>query len=267
MVGSRSIIVKFEDVFLRIRVFGNGNKNLVAFHGYGQNGEIFRESDRKREFTVYAFDLFYHGGSCAPIPDQGLSHELFRKMFSQFLEETGIKEFTLLGFSMGGKYALSLLIPFANYIQDIHLIAPDGIRVNFWYWLATGSCLTRRLFKYVVNHPKPVFYLIHFLNHIGLLNKMVAKFAINQMDTFDKRNKVYNSWVYLRKLFVDMKQAAGVLYSYNISITVVTGRYDRVIRYGDVARLVRLVPQAKYVQVNAGHSNLLPKYLAEGHLL
>jgi hypothetical protein len=38
-------------------------------------------------------------------------------------------------------------------IEKLVLLAPDGLKVNFWYWLATQTWLGKNSFCFTMKHP------------------------------------------------------------------------------------------------------------------
>ena len=80
---------------------GSGDKILILFHGFGQHKQIFDEltSELESQYTLYSFDLFFHGTSQWNRGEQALEKETWRTAMHQFLGEKKIKKFILLGFS------------------------------------------------------------------------------------------------------------------------------------------------------------------------
>lgn len=251
-----------KDDYLFVRVFGKGKKNLIAFHGYGQTGEVFKNLAAHRdELSVYAFDLFYHGKSGSPPSGRPLQHKHFHAIFEAFLRQASPGRFDVAGFSMGGKYALSILPAFGHHIDKLTLVAPDGIGKNFWYTTATNSTFTRFLFKAIINHPQPFFKSALLLDKLSLVDGRVRKFVMHEMDTPEKRSRVYHSWAYLRDFFVPAQEIAAVLQAHEINTEVIIGKYDRIITQKTVGPLLRHLPEGSLKMMKSGHSNILRDYI------
>jgi pimeloyl-ACP methyl ester carboxylesterase len=60
----------------------------------------------KNEFQVHAFNFSGHGGR--PFPDTAFSIPLFAKQIAQYMQETGIAQAYIFGYSMGGYAAMHL---------------------------------------------------------------------------------------------------------------------------------------------------------------
>ena len=141
----------FEGNRLAYRRYGTGESVLIAFHGFGQSSQVYKSFNTLagNQFTVFAMDLFSHGNS------QYVSRELLTKtdwqrLIGAFLQDQTIQRFSLAGFSLGGRFALATVEAFADRLDQLILIAPDGITRNGWYSLATNSGAGRRLFRYLL---------------------------------------------------------------------------------------------------------------------
>ena len=59
------------------------------------------------------------------------------------------------------------------------------------------------------------------------------------MNTPEKRKRVYYSWVVFRRLEVDLKIIAGLINHYSIPVTLIIGKYDKVIKPENMKRLLK----------------------------
>jgi len=199
--------IKHNAMDLHYHQYGSGVKIFIAFHGFGQTGASFKEvaDALGEEVTLYSFDLPFHGASEWKAGERPLSKNDWEGILRKFLEEKAIKKFTLMGFSLGGKLALATIELFPTYIDSVVLIAPDGIRTNFWYALATYPSALRRYFKSLIVKPGSFFKTLAVLKHFRLMDKGVIKFASSQMGTAKDKRKNYYTRVVVRKLKIDLK--------------------------------------------------------------
>ncbi len=269
MVGKEYFLCRSNDVFLSVKVFGKGKKNVLAFHGYGQDAEVYKLlANDQTDITLYSFDLFCHGSSAFPENESPVTHNELKKLLEDFLQTTGIKSFQLIGFSMGGKYALSIAYNFPRMVSDLILVAPDGIKKDFWYQFATQLSLLRVVFKSVIDHPNFFNQTAKLLDWLNLVDGRVRKFAVNEMNTREKRSKVYFSWVYHRKLFTNIPELAALINSYSINVYFVLGKYDRIITPAYIVPLQKLLKNYHMRELKCGHTRLLQKFVLEyDHLI
>lgn len=238
---------------------GNGPQSLLFFHGFGQDHSVFLPLAKalSSHYTCYLFDLYFHGESIWQQEEIPLEKEEWKAIVARFLEENHIQQFSLAGFSLGSKLALAILEAFPGRTKEIFLIAPDGIRTSFWYRLATYPAPLRRLFKSMITQPQRFFALAKALQTIGFLDKGLQRFAGSQMDTEEKRRRVYLSWVTFRRMKFNMQVLAAIINRHHIATTVVTGRFDKVIRSENMMKLTKHLQHHHSIVIEAGHNGLL----------
>jgi len=242
---------------------GNGTKTLLLFHGFGQDHRVFTSlahalSDR---YTCYLFDLYYHGQSIREENEHPLEKTAWKNIVQQFLTENSIESFSVLGYSMGSKFALATLEAFPASTKELFLLAPDGIKASFWYNLAISPFIFRRLFKSMIAHHDRFLTIGQWLSKTGLVDKRLLRFVEHQMNTTEKRKRVYYGWVVFRKLKFNMKKIAALINQHNISTTVIVGEHDLVIRPESVKKLLKHVAAHKLHVLPTGHNLLADEEL------
>ncbi|MCS7018831.1 MAG: alpha/beta hydrolase [Cytophagales bacterium] len=250
--------------YLHCHQFGSGGQVLIAFHGFGQDGTFFAPLQQAMpQYTIYAIDLFFHGKSHWADPTMRLTKNVWRELLNNFLATHHISEFDLMGFSMGGRIALVTYELFAAQINRLWLLAPDGIKSNAWYRVATRNCFLQGLFRYVTAEDKNLFhYGVQVLEKHQLLHPTLAKIAQQQMRTPALRRRVYNTWMLYRYLEPHLSKIAGLVRQYRPQVHIITGEYDRVIRPQYMQKLTRLLGDLCTHQTFAcGHQGLLNAWL------
>lgn len=175
----------------------------------------------------------------------------------QFLTQEGITEFAMAGFSMGGKFALATYESFHHQITDFILLAPDGIKTSFWYSLATYPIAIRAVFKSIILHPNRLYRLTKVLRLMRLMDAGLLRFAESQMNTEEKRRRVYYSWVYFRHLTFNQNQLAQLLNKNKIHFCLVTGKHDKVITSQNMAGFLKKIERKIAIEINSGHNDLI----------
>jgi len=244
---------------LHYRVIGRGSKVLLAFHGYGQSSAYYLPMERAlgQDYTIYAFDLFFHGGSSLHKQNMPLSKELLVSFVRHFLDKHQIDRFSLMGFSMGGKFALTLVERMPKRIEELFLIAPDGIKTSFWYNIATYPGWLQQLFKRTVLKPAPFFKLLQVLHKYNVVHKSLIRFAHFQMDSTPKRLRIYRSWISFRELNFDIRHIVSLLNKHQVPVTMFLGEYDQIISPKRVGVFVEALDKGELVLLKTGHSYLL----------
>jgi pimeloyl-ACP methyl ester carboxylesterase len=214
--------------------FGAGPKIVLCLHGYGESEASFHflEKHLSPEYTVIALDLPFHGktqwqeGLTFTIDDLlAVTNTLLAK------HGEGVNRIILLGFSMGGRVALQLLQSMPDKIERIVLLAPDGLKVNFWYWLSTQTYIGNRLFGFTMKHPGWFFWLLQTGNRLKLINPSVLKFTRYYIDDTTVRRLLYERWTCMRAIKPDLAFAKKLIRAHQLPVRLLYGKYDRIIRH------------------------------------
>ncbi len=251
--------IKYEKTELSYQKFGNGPKTLLAFHGYGQNSEALLPIGKALGdlYTVYSFDLFFHGKSKWLNGEIPLEKAYWQRIMNAFFQTYNIQQYSLLGYSMGAKFVLALLEYHPDKIEKVWLMAPDGIKTNGWYSLATYPFFLRKIFKSIITKPKILFILIKLLHAIKLLDRGLMKFVRLEMDNEEKRRRVYFSWVVFRHLSFDITHISNLINKHHISVTIILGKFDKVITKPNMHGLIKGLQTHRLVELDCGHHNLI----------
>jgi pimeloyl-ACP methyl ester carboxylesterase len=214
--------------------FGNGPAAAICFHGYGESALNFSFLGKylDNQYTFYCIDLPFHGKTEW---NEGLDFSMYDldEIVSHILikhqpGKTGSK-LTLFGYSLGGRAALCYLQIHPAQIDKIVLLAPDGLKVNGWYWLATQTWLGNQLFSLTMKKPGWFFGLLRLLNKLRLVNSSIFKFVNYYIGDEKVRQLLYKRWTTLRKLKPDLKKIKEKIRNYNIPARLIYGKHDRII--------------------------------------
>lgn len=245
---------------LSYTILGRGKKVLLAFHGITQTGAdcygVF-EKYLGEIYTIYAFDLPFHGQRSEHFLDQRwlngnhpITQAEFESFLLKFLEQQKIDRFSVAGFSIGGRFALTTLECFAPRIDYGYLIAPDGIKSHLIFRIATHNRVMRRLFKWAMTHTTLLYKSAEFLQKRGILHPSVLKMLKHMIATPERARTVYFSWVNFRKLGL----TSGKNFQDELPrVYVLVGQFDHLIRQKDLVRLIKYLPPNQVIALAAGH--------------
>jgi pimeloyl-ACP methyl ester carboxylesterase len=250
--------INYEDSRLHYAKAGSGATPLLLFHGFGQNHQVFERwvPALGKEYSLYAFDLYFHGKSTWP-GRVALEKNDWKEIIQLFLKQEKIERFAVLGFSLGGKFAMTTAEAFPEKIIKLYLLAPDGIKTSIWYSLATYPIAVRYLFRSMILKPGRLHALAKVFRSLGIVDKGILRFAESQMDTEEKRRRVYYSWVYFRHLKFNLRQLANLLNTHQIPVIMIAGKYDKVIEAKNMNLLLRYVNNHRFEIIEAGHNDLI----------
>ncbi len=256
-------IHRYKESSLHYEIIGTGSNILLLFHGFGQDHHVFRSFSETLSdtYTMYFFDLYFHGESKWGYGEEPLEKNFWKDCMNTFLNDQAIDVFSMAGFSLGGKFVLATLEAFPEKTKSVFLLAPDGIKTSFWYSLATYPLLFRRIFKSMIHHHTRFIAIARMLNALGLMDKGLIRFATRQMDSEEKRSRVYCSWVVFRRLQFNINHIAHLINDHSIHLTLITGKYDKVIKPENMKRLIKTLNNYQMKVVETGHNRLIESSL------
>ena len=251
--------IQHESTKLFYQTFGQGEKLAFAFHGYGQESGHFHviAESLKPDYTIYAFDLFFHGKSKLPKSRWPIRKDYLCFLIQKLLEEKNIARFSVMAFSMGGKFALTLIEGFAEKIDQVLLIAPDGIKTNFWYNVATYPGWLQGMFKRTVLRPVPFFKFIKLLDRYKVVDKGLLRFANWHMESTPKRLRIYKSWMGFRQLTFDIREIVRLLNENQVRVFIFLGEFDRLIPQRSLEVFIKALQYGQLIVFKTGHTFLL----------
>jgi pimeloyl-ACP methyl ester carboxylesterase len=255
----RDKFVHHNNSTLHYAVAGSGPRSMLIFHGFGQDMNVFEylSSHLAQHYTFYVFDLYFHGKSTWRRGEQTLEKAEWRQIVQIFLSENNVADFSLAGFSLGGKFVLATFEAFPQRIKEVFLIAPDGIKTSFWYSMATYPTILRNFFKSMIMRPERFMSIARFLNTSGFVDKGLIRFAEYQMNNEEKRTRVYYSWVVFRHLTVNLDSIARLMNENGVRLTMIVGKYDKVITPSNMNRLLSKVNDRRLEILESGHTGLI----------
>jgi pimeloyl-ACP methyl ester carboxylesterase len=235
--------------------FGNGEKLLIALHGFGDQASVFLplEPALKKDYTVYALDLPFHGQT--QWQGDSFSKKNMIYIFELILKREHKTRFELMGFSFGGRIILSSLLETISKLDKIYLIAPDGVKTRGIFNAMLVPVWLRRFIKKQINHPDWVIKIMEKAYQIGLLTKFNFSFIRHNISTQQRRERIFNTWISLSDFSVNLKKSRNVLKEYSIPVELYFGKLDKII------------PLKAGEKLSNGMPNIRLNILEEGHLL
>ena len=249
----------FKKATLHYSQYGNGEKVILLFHGFGLDHQLFYPLEEllKEEYTIFNFDIFFHGNSQWKYGSKPITVDFWKEMLGAFLSTNKINTFSLLGFSIGCKHVLPALVDYPSRIDKVILIASDGIKTSIWYKLSVHSYFSRIIFKQLVLKPGYFHSFIKAINFFGIAPKESIRFASSQLTSKEQRNRVYFTWVAYRKLKLNPQKIIDAINEHQIPVEIYLGKHDRIISYEKLNHFITHLKTVKVELLEAGHSNLV----------
>lgn len=213
---------------------GSGEKLLLCLHGYGESEKSFHflETYLPADYRILAIDLPFHGETSWKEGLNFSTDDLVAIINNICREHTGYTgRLTLAGFSMGGRVALSLLEKMPAQTDKVILMAPDGLKVNAWYRLATRTFIGNRLFRFTMRYPQWFMLLLKIGNALGIINQSIYKFTRYYIHDKTVREELYNRWTCMRYIRPHLPAIKRSVVQHAIPVRLLYGEYDRIIRH------------------------------------
>jgi pimeloyl-ACP methyl ester carboxylesterase len=244
---------------------GRGTTPLVCFHGYAESCAHFDFLEKyvEDQFTIIAMDLPFHGQT--EWKGKYVLPSDLAAVVKQILEQLNVagNKMHLLGFSLGGRMALCVLQELSSQVSKLVLLAPDGLKVNFWYWLATQSTVGSGLFKFTMKKPGWFLGMLRVSDKMKLINQSIYKFVEYYIHDDQVRKELYERWTGLSKCTPDAAGIKNIIAQQNIPVVVLYGKFDRIITQQTGRKFLNNVPGAKVQVLNCGHQVLHEKNAKE----
>jgi pimeloyl-ACP methyl ester carboxylesterase len=149
-------------------------------------------------------------------------------MFEAFLTSEKIDRFSVLGFSLGARFAICSAIELGQRCDHLFLVAPDAVYKTPWFRLATSfGC--RWVFKYFMFHPAQMDTLIKLAVKFRLVSRYMGDFVEKELGKADNRKRVYISWNHFKPLGYSKARLQKAFSQAPYQLTIILGKKDIVI--------------------------------------
>ena len=244
-------------------IFGSGGEVLFCFHGYGLTGKSFAvlQPVLGTDFTFICIDFPFHG-------DTDWQEGLFFSVEDLWDIMTTLNPkpeipFSLMGYSMGGRISMCLLQAFPKQIRQMALVAPDGLKLNWWQELATHTIIGNHLFRYTMRCPEWLFAVIPMAGKLGLISKSIEKFAEGHINDARARQLLYQRWCAMRAYKPRLGLLRTLINQYKIPVNLLFGEFDKIITTSQGLAFKKNEPLITVKEIRCGHQLLKDKYASD----
>jgi pimeloyl-ACP methyl ester carboxylesterase len=252
--------------------YGIGQKPMLAFHGYGMTGKQFHVLERSvlKQYHVYGFDHFFHNESrLENWTEQQILAGMSKAMVKAYVEEWfkiyGRRRFSVLGYSIGANLALILVEEYADLIDELILMAPDGLSVYKGFHFILHQPVGRWVFKQVTKSRWLAPFLLNTLKKVGFIDESLYQIGYSEMDTPQKRLDVYYTLNLIRRLKPDTHKIAVLINQHKITCKLIFGQHDNLFPKAAALPFIQTLDNAEVHELPLGHWLVIPaldEYLA-----
>ena len=257
--------------------YGAGQKPMLAFHGYGMTGRQFNVLEKSilGQYRVYGFDHFFHGGSeLSGWTEKHIIAGMPRGMIKLYMEEWfrvyGMQRISLMAYSIGADIALILLEEFPEWIEQLILMAPDGIAPYKGFQYIQHTFWGKRLFRRATKSKWLAPSLLKGLKRLNVIDKDLYTIAYNEINTPAKRHDVYYTLNLIKHWKPDTAKLLNIINARTVKCLFVFGKDDLLFPKSAAMPFLNQLPQAGVLEVPMGHWLVTPQldeYLLNCNLL
>ncbi|MBD1394322.1 alpha/beta fold hydrolase [Mucilaginibacter glaciei] len=240
--------------------YGSGAKPLLAFHGYGMTGKQFHvlEQSVLQDYHVYGFDHFFHGESkLTNWTEKQIVNGMPKATVAAYAEEWfkvhGRQRFSVMGYSIGANIALILVELYPDLVDEVILMAPDGLSVYKGFHFLTYQPVGRFLFRQVTKSKWLAPSLLKNLKKINFIDDSLYQIAYNEIDTEQKRQDVYYTLNLIRLLKPDIHKIAQFINQHPIKCRLIFGKHDNLFPRIAAEPFIALLDKPDVHEVALGH--------------
>ncbi|GAB2705004.1 hypothetical protein GCM10027037_33330 [Mucilaginibacter koreensis] len=246
--------------------YGSGAKPLLAFHGYGMTGRQFHVLEKSilQEYHVYGFDHFFHGESSLIGWEEkqiiaGMPKKMVKAYLEQWFRQFGRQRISVMGYSIGANLALLLVEEFGEYIDEVILMAPDGLAVYKGFHFLTHHWAGKGLFRWVSKSNWLAPAVLKGLKQVKFIDESLYRIAYNEVDTQKKRLDVYYTLNLIKLLRPDAEKIAQQINQHNIKCRFIFGKDDLLFPLKAAQPFIAKLQQPQVHEVNMGHWLVTPE--------
>ncbi len=252
--------------------YGSGQKLLFAFHGYGMSGEQFNvfEHSLLQQYHIVAFDHFFHGTSHLYEVKEasvtvGMQPDSLKAYVTSWFKQFGGQRFSLMGYSMGANMALFLVENFAEWIDEVILLAPDGLIPHKGFRFLQTSFIGKKIFRKLTYSSWMMARILKLLRKIRIIDSSLYAIARHETDTLQKRLNAYFTIHFIKNIRPDIKQIAALINKHHIRCRLYFGQYDGLFPQSNSKKLISLLDRPEIHVLPMGHwlvTHELDNYMA-----
>jgi pimeloyl-ACP methyl ester carboxylesterase len=208
---------------------GSGSRLLLAFHGYGDDAEQYDPMLEylHNDYIILSFDLPYHGKSKWP-DEVHFTKKKLGSMVSALMAEYQVDKVSLMGYSIGGRVALTILEYLPAHIDKVALIATDGLVVNPYFYFFTRTQIGKRIFRNMLEKPRNYTRVMDWLKARKWVDAARHKFASHFLQSEPGRKFLLKVWPAMNDIIPQPKKLKSLIHKYKIPVSIFMGAYDKI---------------------------------------
>ncbi|MEM9990375.1 MAG: alpha/beta hydrolase [Bacteroidota bacterium] len=209
-------------------IFGTGKRPLIALHGFGDKGTSFaRLESLQTHFTIYALDLPFHGKTRwnAPAYSAAALLDLILDLSATY----NIQNYTMLGHSYGARLIFTLLPDLYPSVEQLYLLAPDGIQTRSGKAARLSPLWLRRTLTQVLEPPDRFFCFLKYIGAKYWMPRNSYQFIHLHLSRPHRRQRTFGTWLSMADFPMEAHLVKKLLQQYPVSTDIFLGKKDVII--------------------------------------
>lgn len=246
--------------------YGTGIKPMLAFHGYGMTGLQFNVLEKSvlGKYRVHGFDHFFHGESTLTGWTErqivaGMPRQMVKLYLQEWFKVYGEQKISLMAYSIGADIALILLEEFPEWIDELILMAPDGIAPYKGFQFIQQHTAGKQIFRWATKSKWLAPSVLSGLKKLGAIDGNLHTIAYNEIDTPKKRLDVYYTLNLIKQLKPDTGKMVQVINQHDIKNLFIFGKYDLLFPQKAAMPVLSQIKNAQIHEVEMGHWLVTPQ--------
>jgi pimeloyl-ACP methyl ester carboxylesterase len=246
--------------------YGTGAKPMLAFHGYGMTGRQFNVLEKSilGKYHVHGFDHFFHGESTLTGWTEkqiiaGMPRQMVRLYLEAWFNTYGWQKVSLMAYSIGADIALILLEEFPEWIEELILMAPDGLAPYKGFQLIQHHPVGKVMFSRAIKSKWLAPTVLKNLKRLNVIDQSLYTIAYNEIDTPKKRLDVYYTLNLIKQLVPDTAKVVRLINERQIKCLLIFGKDDLLFPKSAAMPVLNQLHNALIYEVPMGHWLVTPK--------
>ena len=247
--------------------FGRGPKNMFCFHGYGMHGRQFKVLEERmgHQYTFYGFDLFFHKETV--LRDQsitavkkGITKSQLAGLFQEFCENTDVRMFSIIAYSMGSHYATSLVEEIPERIGELFVAAPSSFKPGRIITFLSANRLGNKVLERMALTDKGMTGMLSVLKKLKIIDQKAYDILFKEVSSPELRFSFYACTIYMRFLTLDAAKFVSSLNQHQIRSVFIFGDRDKVYPQAIGQALIPKINLATQLVINENHDMINHKF-------
>lgn len=252
-VCMQSFYLNYKEDKIHCLRFGQGEKLLVAIHGFGDRARLFAilEEALAARYTVVAFDLPFHGQT--EWSGQTFSKNDTLAIIQMIKDREGHDRLSLMGYSFGARLVQAMLPDLLPQLDKLYLLAPDGIQTKGMPMAVRTPMWVRRFLFRILRNPKWFLTLLKFGSRFNVVPPLILHFLSFNLTRPERFRRTFGCWLSLRSFYLRRRNIRAIWRESGLPVDIYFGTKDEMIRYKTIKKMVEGVPNVRVYLMNAGH--------------